>query len=737
MANINKLSPDLELIIEKAGSIATKNRQTWVGTPHIFMATTMFLGLNQSSERYADTYNKLKAFLNENGIVGEKFQEAFEATFAVGMKLKSDTTFQIKWHEEGVKVFDNLKREAELQKRQMQVEDLLRELFSDKSYRLHQILEAILGSTQKVDALCKKVLEEFKIAKKLKIEALEKMPELTNLNEYVKANPPVAINMNSAVKQIELGLNGRSISNVIVVGAAGVGKSLAVLEFVKRVNDKNVTKSLREKIIYQLDPGRLVAGTRYRGDFEEKLMNILKVVKEHKDIILFIDEAHMMTKLGDADGAASAGNIIKPFISRGELQMIWATTEDDYAKYIQNEKALARRFHKVNVSEPSKEQTKEILLGLVPTLEKYFGKKCSPDLIEKVVNLSEKYSIEQANPAKAINMLELAFANSKVFNEENEIIFTQDIIDAIRIRYNIIVNEGNSTEIQSKLKKFILGQDTIIDKVTNYLKLIDKGLVDHEKPKVSFIFAGPTGVGKTELAKQIAKEYCGSEKQFIKVNMGEYGTEMDVTKITGSAPGYVGHEDESGLVAMIKQYPNSVVLFDEIEKAHPKVFDTLLNILDTGEMTDNHKNRVSFRNAIIIFTTNLGYEKDFAKAKGVGFVKSKTENTDIKNAVEKHFRPEFINRIDEIVVFNGLNQDVADSLIERYLNDYKDLMVTKEDIKLTKEDVEEIKKIAEIEVYGARGLKRAVRKQMLKVLERSEEELKEKKAKPKKEKVSK
>jgi ATP-dependent Clp protease ATP-binding subunit ClpA len=197
---------------------------------------------------------------------------------------------------------------------------------------------------------------------------------------------------------------------------------------------------------------------------------------------------------------------------------------------------------------------------------------------------------------------------------------------------------------------------------------------------------------------------------------------MDVTKITGAAPGYVGHEDQSGLVSLVKQYPNSVVLFDEIEKAHPKVFDTILNILDTGEMTDNHKNRVSFRNTIIIFTTNLGYDKDFSKSKGVGFVKTKTTSVDIKEEVEKHFRPEFINRIDEIVVFNGLTNEIAQTLINRYAKEYEKSMNLSRELEFTMDDIAEIITLAEIEAFGARGLKRAVRKQVLKVLDRMEKE---------------
>jgi len=733
---MNSYSNDVELIIQKAGNIAQKNYQTWVGTPHIFLATTSFLNSQKGTERYAETHEKLTSILKEFELTGEKFVETFYQLYSKGMEPIEGERFETSWHKEGLNVFEEIKRNAIAQKREMQVEDLLRALFSERSYRLHGIIEMILDSTPKTDELSQKIVEEFKAVMSPKaIEGLEKIKELTNLNTYVKQKKPVVIGADDAVNQIQLGLSGKSISNVILVGPAGTGKTVSVYEFVNRVNNKNVTKSLRDKIIYQLDSGALVAGTRYRGDFEEKLMNIIKLVKANPNVILFIDEAHMMVKLGDVEGAGSAGNIIKPFITRGELQMIWATTDDEYMKNIDKDKALARRFHKVNISEPTTEETLQILKGIMPSLEEFFKKKASPDLAEKVSKFAEKYTIDQANPAKAINMLELAFANSKVFNEKDEVVFTKDIMDAIKLKYDIIISEDKTESTEKELRSFILGQDEVINKVVDNLKFIERGLVDVEKPLISMIFAGPTGVGKTETSKIIAKYFCGSDKNLIKINMGEYGTEMDVTKITGSAPGYIGHDDESGLVAKIKQYPNSVVLFDEIEKAHPKVFDTILNILDTGEMTDNHKNRVSFRNAIIVFTTNLGYDKDFSKEKGIGFVKHKTESADIKEAVTKHFRPEFINRIDDIIVFNGLTEEVAETLINRYVQEYKKSMEMTEDIKLTAEEVKEIIEKSEIKTYGARGLKRAVRKEMLKVLDRMEDELEARLASDKKRKV--
>ena len=735
---MNIFSKDVEEISQRSGKFAEKNYQTWVGTPHIFVAISQFLNKNKDGERYKETQQKFFEILKEFELTGELFLDTFFQLFSKGMEPIEGEEFEISWHVEGRNVFDQIKTNAMAQKREMQVEDLIRILFSDKSYRLHTVIEIALDSAPKTDELCRKMVEEFKaIMAPKEIESLEKIKELTNLNRYVKEKKPVVIGADDAVNQIQLGLSGKSISNVILVGPAGTGKTVSVYEFVNRVNNKDVTKSLRNKLIYELNSAALVAGSRYRGDFEEKLMNIIKAVKAHPDVILFIDEAHQMAKLGDADGASSAGNILKPFITRGELQMIWATTDDEYQKHIDKDKALARRFHKVNISEPTEKETLEILRGITPSLEAFFGKKASPELIEKVAKYSTKYTIDQANPAKAINMYELAFANSKVFNENNEVVFTKDILDAIKLKYDIVISENKTASTEEKLRSFILGQDEVLTKVLANLKFIERGLVDIEKPLISMIFAGPTGVGKTETSKIIAEQFCGSEKNLIKINMGEYGTEMDVTKITGSSPGYIGSDDESGLVSKIKQYPNSVVLFDEIEKAHPKVFDTILNILDTGEMTDNHKNRVSFRNAIIIFTTNLGYDKDFAKERGIGFVKHKTESTDIKEAVTKHFRPEFINRIDDIIVFNGLSEEVAETLINRYVEEYKKNMEFTSDIELNADDIKEITEESEIKTYGARGLKRAVRKQLLKVLDRMEAEVLKKAAKKKTAKATK
>jgi ATP-dependent Clp protease ATP-binding subunit ClpA len=723
---LKTFSSDLTNIQSRAATIAVNFVHTTVQTPHFLIGLLGFLNENKNTERYKNTYKKIKDTFSEYEISGRKLQEEFLEIYPRGLALLEGEQLKIRWHEESRSIFEMLKRDAFAQKRTMEIEDFIRALFSDRSFTIHSVIELLLGgSTAKTDELFKKIVELFREETKKEIKELEKVRELTNLNKWVAEKKPVVIGADNAVKQIELALSGKSINNAILVGPAGTGKTVSVYEFVNRVNQGLVTSGLKDKIIYQLDSSSLLAGTRYRGDMEEKLINIVNLVKANPNVILFIDEAHMMTKLGaGSDDAGGAGDILKPFISRGEIQMIWATTSDEYQKHIDKDKALARRFHKVNISEPSKEDTRKILYGILPSLEEFFNKKGSKTLVNQIVDIAEKYTLDQANPAKAINALELAFANSKVFNEDGEIVLTDDIINSISIKYDIYLSENKGKSTEDGLRNFILGQDNVLDQIIDNINFVEHGLVDLEKPLVSMIFAGPTGVGKTETAKIIAEKYFGSERNLIKLNMGEYGTEMDVTKLTGASPGYIGHDDETGLVSRIKQYPSSVVLFDEIEKAHPKVFDTILNILDTGEMTDNHNNRVSFRNAIIIFTTNLGYEKDFAKSRGVGFVKHKTEAKDIRGAIEKHFRPEFINRIDDIIVFNGLTTDVAKTLIDRYLEDYRKNMSFETKVEFLETDYDKIIESSEIETYGARGLKRAVRKQMLEVLNRMEKALK-------------
>ena len=705
---------DLESLFQPAYEIAEKFNLKEVGTELIFMALSGFLSKNENSRRYQATWKTFKEVLNSFGITGKVIGDKLPS-YLSPEKNKVKT---IKYSSEVHAVYEVLTNIASKTDESAQIEDLIRELFSNYELELFQMFVYLLGSESETIMLYDEMIKSFKLSSNRSIASLESNKLLTNLNAYVADKNPTIIGAEQAVKQIELALMGKSIRNAILVGLAGTGKTASVYEFAKQINNGTVIEELKDKVIYQLEPASLVAGTQFRGQFEERILTLIDSFVAEPRAILFIDEAHQMLKLGDGSGASNAGNIIKPFITRGDLQMIWATTNDEYNQTINQDKALARRFHKINISEPTPDQTIQILQGILPGLEIHYQRKAPDGLLPKILELAEKYNIEQANPAKSINMLELAFVNSKVFNNASEVVNDDDLNDSIQLKYGITVSKTKTIDTIEELNSFILGQEEPLAKVGENLRYIEKGFVDSEKPLISMLFAGPTGVGKTETARIIAKYFCGSENYLIKINMGEFTNEGDITKIIGSPTGYVGSTEQSGLIRSIRQYPNSVVLFDEAEKAHPTIFDAVLNILDTGEMSDNYGNRISFRSAIIILTSNLGFGGEYAKAEIID--QFSTEKDRIFAAISKHFRPEFVNRLDDIIYFNRLSPRVADVLIERYRQQYLSMLEVTVDIPFSVLDKKEILTNANINEYGARGLKRAVRKQLLRRIESNE-----------------
>lgn len=716
--------------IEKAKNICKDSRHHECTTAHILAATlsiTRAISENENNdknfEKYKDFYDRIKVILNNHGLTGELFKKAITTKF-LPIPITSDNNPVCSI--ELTKVFEKLEKQATLNKRQITLTDLIREIFSDAYYEVYSVIELATGSAQETDKICDDMLKEFKAEIHFLVKDLENIPALMNLNRYVKEKKFKFVGTEKTDQQIKLALSCRTVNSAVLVGAAGTGKTFAVYSFVNAINSQTAG-DFNDRIVYQLDPASLVSGSRFRGDFEEKLLNIIEVVKKNPKVLLFIDEIHSMIGAGDGGsqgGAMDGSNILKPYISRGEIQLLGATTSEEWSKFVEPDKAFTRRFNKVNVSEPTLDETKEILLGVNEVNESFFKRRASEGLVDIIVNLSKKYSLELANPAKSLGMMELAFAYSKVFNEKGEVVMDDDAFDAIKKKYDIKISKTRSADTKKGLSDVLLGQDNILTTINDNLSYIEAGLVDIEKPLLSMIFAGPTGVGKTEAAKIIAKEFCGSEKALIKLNMGEYGSEMDVSKLVGAAPGYISSDTETTLVTQIKQYPCAVLLLDEIEKANKLVLDVFLNILDTGEMMDNHKNNISFRNCIIIFTTNLGFSHGFSKGTGLGFVNKKTTNVDVIETIKSYFKPEFINRIDDIISFNGLTNDVADRLINRYKDAYSN--ESGMCFNLLDADYEEIRKEADIEEYGARGLKRAVRKQLLKIDKRQKAEIHEK-----------
>lgn len=701
-------------IIMGSTAQASKYYHNFIGVNHMFLSLFSFLSANKDNEKYGGIYEKLKGILNKYGVTGKIFQDKFLIFCPTGMEPKEGEQISATVDNDFNAIVANLQRRAAEESRSIGIEDLICEMFADRSYQIAAVLSEIVGSDAKADQLRDEVVQAFKKKVSMTIKELEEMPEMLNINNWVKEHPQQIIGADDAVMGVEMALAGKSVKSAMLTGPAGTGKTSVVYELAQRINSGNVPEFLKGKVIYECNSNALVAGTRYRGDFEQKLQNIIEVLVEHPEVICFIDECHTFLKLGNGseDSGGGAGDIIKPYVSRGDLQLIMATTNEEYNKYIAPDKAFARRFSNVLVQEPTTEELKTILTHLLPEESKYFKKEIQEELVDEILELSKKYSLELANPAKAINMLELACAYSKVFEEEKKEVNLQDVINSVKLKYSIYISEQKLNDTVREMKAQILGQEKTIDQITRNLTMVDKGLYDPQKPLMSMLFVGPSGVGKTETAKIIAKNYFGSENNLIKINMSEYSNEVDVTKLTGASSGYVGYNDEPYLLKQVRAYPNSVVLFDECEKAHPNVWKVLLNILDEGEMQDNKGNKISFRNCIIIFTSNLGCNKDTGKATGMGFTKTKVQDnsSEIMKAVESYFRPEFLGRLDDVVMFNGLPRNIIDELADRYVKFYADNSGL--DIKLTKEDYDAIAKNANIDTAGARGLMKATRKRI-------------------------
>lgn len=479
------------ILTEKAKQQSVKYFHTFCGSAHIFLGTIAFMKKN--SDRYESIYNDLTNALHKYNLDGSSFREAFLKFAPQGEEPQPGTKLNIITDSDYNAIMTQLKNKAMREARSIEVIDIIQELFGDKSYSLYNIFQSMFQNEADVDNLYDEITRAFKPVVTT-VDELDQLGLLTNLSMWVREHPTEAIGVDSNINQLVLALNGRSIKNAILTGPAGVGKTTVVYEFVQRLNNREITGRLEDKIVYQLDPGLLVAGSRFRGDFEQKLTNILEIVKNHPEIILFVDEGHMLVDLGGtSDGSVSAGNILKPYISRGEVQLILATTNEEYTQYILPEKAFKRRFHEIKISEPTREETIQILKGLVPTESQFFNREIQDDLIEKVVTLSNKYTLDEANPAKSINMLELACAYALVFVENRQQVVVDDVIESVKLKYDVYLSEEKYSDTKRELFKELLGQDDALNQVCRNLRAVEKGLCDPTKPLYSMLFCGPTG----------------------------------------------------------------------------------------------------------------------------------------------------------------------------------------------------------------------------------------------------
>ena len=590
------------------------------------------------------------------------------------------------------------------------------------------------------------------------------------------------IGRDEEVERVAQILSRRKKNNPILIGEPGVGKTAIVEGLALKIVQKKCPRILFGKRIVALDMAALVAGTKYRGQFEERLKGIMLELEKTTDVIVFIDEIHTMMGAGNASGSLDASNILKPALARGEIQCIGATTLDEFRENIEKDGALARRFQKVTINPPSLEDTLIILNNIKDRYEDHHKVKYTEEAIQACAKLADRYITDREQPDKSIDIMDEVGARSQVHAKppqhildlENKLVeIDQSKIDVIKsqryeeaaklrdeekqikeeleIETSIWINELNSsrkvvteedvanvvsmvtgipvTKVTqddiNKLKNMgtvlmskVVGQDSAIEQITKAIRRNRMGIKSHNKPIGSFIFLGPTGTGKTHLAKKLAEEMFGSSDSIIRVDMSEYMEKHSVSRLVGAPPGYVGHEEGGQLTEKVRRKPYSVILFDEIEKAHPDTFNILLQVLDEGHLTDSLGRKVDFRNTLIIMTSNVGARKLQDFGAGVGFgTKAKVENLEeirnsvIEDSVKKAFSPEFLNRLDDIIIFKSLDKEDIKKIVEIPLNELKDRM--KEmgyTIKLSSKLKEYLAEVGYDEKYGARPLNRAIQK---------------------------
>ncbi|MCC5936287.1 MAG: ATP-dependent Clp protease ATP-binding subunit [Lunatimonas sp.] len=605
--------------------------------------------------------------------------------------------------------------------------------------------------------------------------------DLTRMAEEDKLDP--IIGREKEIERVAQILSRRKKNNPILIGEPGVGKTAIAEGLALRIIQKKVSRVLFNKRVVTLDLASLVAGTKYRGQFEERMKAVMNELEKSPNVILFIDELHTIVGAGGASGSLDASNMFKPALARGEIQCIGATTLDEYRQYIEKDGALARRFQMVMVDATSPEETVQILQNIKDKYEDHHNVIYTPEAIQACVNLSDRYISDRFLPDKAIDILDEAGARVHINNihvpenilsleeevekikvEKNRVVKSQKYEEAAQLRdrekklleqlenakakweeesktKRYVVEEDNVAEViammtgipakriaqnegvkllnmGTELKNKVVGQENAIIKLTKAIQRTRVGLKDPKKPIGSFIFLGPTGVGKTELAKMLATYLFAKDDALIRIDMSEYMEKFSVSRLVGAPPGYVGYEEGGQLTEKVRRKPYSVVLLDEIEKAHPDVFNILLQVLDDGILTDGLGRRVDFRNTIIIMTSNIGVRdlKDFGA--GIGFSsKAKEENLDdvmkstIQSALKKAFSPEFLNRLDDVVIFNSLSKDHIHQIIDINLAKlFKRITDLGYAIKLTDKAKDFLSEKGYDKQYGARPLNRAIQK---------------------------
>ncbi|MCX8277399.1 MAG: AAA family ATPase [Dehalococcoidia bacterium] len=635
--------------------------------------------------------------------------------------------------------------------------------------RVYQALLEVRGSARVTDPRAE---SKYKALSKYSVD-------LTDLAREGQLDPVVGRDLE--IRRVMQTLTRRTKNNPVLIGDAGVGKTAVAEGLAQRIVAGDVPTSLQGRRVISLEMGSLVAGAKFRGEFEERLKAVMDEIRQASgEIVLFIDEIHTVVGAGAGDGALDASNMMKPALARGELQTIGATTPNEYRRYIEADPALERRFSPILVEEPDTETAIEMLETLRPRYEQHHGFTIEQSALEAAVQLSSRYISDRLLPDKAVDLIDEAAAKNRIENELmpsnlndmkvelqrldeeeesasargdyekaanakaekireleeyeiakrewdknhviSEVVTDEDIASLIAERTGIPVarlveGEGDRLlNLEERLHTRVIGQDRAVEVLADAVRRARAGLKDPNRPIGSFIFLGPTGVGKTELARALAEFMFDDEDNMIRVDMSEYQERHTVSKLIGAPPGYVGYDEAGHLTEAVRRRPFSVVLFDEIEKAHPDVFNTLLQVLDDGRLTDSHGRTVDFRNTIIIMTSNLGSEEIAQQA--FGFQKQSREETEsarvrtsVEDALKKQFKPEFLNRVDEFIVFDSLTQEDIELIVDKFMAQvYERVADLKVSIRLTSAAREWLAKTGFDRMYGARPLKRAIQR---------------------------
>ena len=729
-----KITKLLEEAIDSATFFAKTTKSKYIGTEH------MLYGIIDVQEGMAFKV------LSDAGV--DRIKVASYTN--IGDSKTKKITFSPKLNDAFEKA-DELKTNLGLE--QFGTEILLFAMLKQIDNNAIQILKEICIDFQELFNKLTKVVNDTLIQNTEKI-----LDETNSLNMYCR-------NLNELVAKEKIGevfgrekeiermlqiLSRKEKNNPCLIGEAGVGKTAIVEGLAYNIVHENVPAKFKDNIIYSIDIASMVAGSKYRGEFEDRLKRVVEDAISNPNVILFIDELHTIIGTGSAEGSLDAANILKPVLARGDLRIIGATTTDEYRKKIEKDSALERRFQSVIVEEPTKEETKTILEKLKPTYEKFHNVVISDDVIEEIIELSDRYVHDRFFPDKAIDILDEVCSLTNNYKKQNKrdeskendsqdffeilnkveepktktkketpkTIKIEDVKKVVSKISNVPVESLSKNEysklknLEGDLKKQIIGQDDAIALISQAIKRGKSGIKDPQKPIGSFIFLGPTGCGKTETCKALAREIFNSENDIIRFDMSEYMEKHSVSKLIGAPPGYVGYEEGGLLTEKVRKKPYSIILFDEIEKAHPDLFNILLQVLDDGVLTDSEGRKVDFKNTIIIMTSNIG-AKEFSANRKVGF-NSDSESEflevkkNVKSELKKTFSPEFINRIDDVIVFNKLSKEdiekIAKMLIKTTLQRLPDYSVNV-DNKLIKQVVQE----GYSEEYGARPIKRAIK----------------------------